>query len=279
MLESVLSQSFKQWELIVVDDGSEDSTADIVDEYAASDPRIRLASRGKRLGKAAAFNLAYAASTGECFVMLSGDDRLPADSLAVRWAAVSAVPEEALGLASFKLRTISGNRALEGMVLPRGHGASLSGGVLTMNRALAEVVFPVPEELPSEDIWLGEAASAVAQYHHKGQEVVLEYRMHPGNSNPRMKSFEVMSISIARRLEAYRLLAEDQRLPTTRQQRADWMGLYKLELLRRDGRTWKVLQSPSSSPIRRVAVASMSNRLLWWVRRTFYRSLSGWQGR
>ena len=40
--DSLLNQSFKDYELILVDDGSTDDTAHICEQYAAKDPRIRV---------------------------------------------------------------------------------------------------------------------------------------------------------------------------------------------------------------------------------------------
>ena len=44
-LESVLSQTYRNFEVIVVDDGSKDNTPDIVADYARRDSRIRLVNQ------------------------------------------------------------------------------------------------------------------------------------------------------------------------------------------------------------------------------------------
>ena len=41
-IESVLAQTYKEWEMIIVNDGSKDGGADIVRQYAAKDKRIKL---------------------------------------------------------------------------------------------------------------------------------------------------------------------------------------------------------------------------------------------
>lgn len=83
-IESVLSQTFADWELIVVDDGSTDGTPDLVESYR--DPRVRcvrLPHRGLR-GLAATYNAALRLGRGDLVAVLEGDDFWPADKLAVQ---------------------------------------------------------------------------------------------------------------------------------------------------------------------------------------------------
>lgn len=72
-LDSVLSQDFKEWECICVDDGSSDTTPLVLDEYAAKDGRIRVIHQVNG-GTGAARNTALKIARGEWLAMLDGDD-------------------------------------------------------------------------------------------------------------------------------------------------------------------------------------------------------------
>lgn len=70
-IDSVLSQSYQQFELILVDDGSTDETLNLVNKY--NDPRIRLISQANR-GLAGARNTGIDAARGIYVALLDADD-------------------------------------------------------------------------------------------------------------------------------------------------------------------------------------------------------------
>lgn len=71
-IASVLAQDYPNWELLIVDDGSEDDTAAVV--AAIGDPRVRYIA-GTGQGAAAARNIGLAAAGGEIFAYLDSDNQ------------------------------------------------------------------------------------------------------------------------------------------------------------------------------------------------------------
>lgn len=72
-IESVLAQSYSNWEMIVVDDGSKDSSASIVQDYVKKDARIQLVQQ-KNAGSAAARNNGIRKAKGQYIALLDADD-------------------------------------------------------------------------------------------------------------------------------------------------------------------------------------------------------------
>ncbi|MBM7090811.1 glycosyltransferase, partial [Streptomyces sp. S12] len=80
-LESVLSQSYPDLELIAVDDGSPDACGALIDEAAARDPRVRAVHLPQNAGPGPARNAGMERATGDYLVFLDGDDTLAPDAL------------------------------------------------------------------------------------------------------------------------------------------------------------------------------------------------------
>ncbi|MET7735033.1 bifunctional glycosyltransferase family 2 protein/CDP-glycerol:glycerophosphate glycerophosphotransferase [Streptomyces sp. NPDC005402] len=80
-LESVLSQSYEDLELIAVDDCSPDACGEIVDEFAARDPRVRAVHLAQNSGLGPARNAGTAEATGDYLLFLDGDDTLTPHAL------------------------------------------------------------------------------------------------------------------------------------------------------------------------------------------------------
>ncbi|MFE8946211.1 CDP-glycerol glycerophosphotransferase family protein [Streptomyces sp. NPDC007856] len=80
-LDSVLSQSYPDLELIAVDDCSPDACGAIIDEYAARDARVRPVHLAENQGLGRARNAGLAEATGDYLVFLDSDDTLTPDAL------------------------------------------------------------------------------------------------------------------------------------------------------------------------------------------------------
>lgn len=73
-LESILNQTFKDFELILMDDASSDATPEILKEYAEKDDRIHLILKQENQGLAVARNESVALAKGKYITFLDGDD-------------------------------------------------------------------------------------------------------------------------------------------------------------------------------------------------------------
>lgn len=87
-LESVLAQDYAPFEVIVIDDGSTDGTAQVVERY----PEVTCI-RQENAGASAARNTGIAAATGEWVANVDGDDWVPSTKLTVQMGYVQQHPE------------------------------------------------------------------------------------------------------------------------------------------------------------------------------------------
>lgn len=78
-VDTVLNQTYKNFELIIVDDGSTDNTLEILKEY--NDPRIRIIVNEKNRGVTAAKNCGFKQIKGEWFGPFDSDDELVPEAI------------------------------------------------------------------------------------------------------------------------------------------------------------------------------------------------------
>jgi glycosyltransferase involved in cell wall biosynthesis len=88
-IDSVLDQTFSNFELLVIDDGSDDGTKELVASYGS---RIRYVAQ-ENLGVAAARNTGIRAAAHDLLAFLDSDDRFTPEKLAVQAAAMTCQPE------------------------------------------------------------------------------------------------------------------------------------------------------------------------------------------
>jgi glycosyltransferase involved in cell wall biosynthesis len=195
-LGSVLAQTVRDVEAVVVDDGSRDGTVAIVERMAAADPRVRLV-RATHGGVAKARNRGLAEARGEFVVFLDQDDALERAALAAGIAVLEANPgrryahgllrfvgePDRWGRTTFPLADhVPATTFLEAFR----HTGALSPGQILARRAdvVAAGGFPEgPEYALADDraLWVGLAARGVMPAFHRT--VVLRYRRHAGQAS------------------------------------------------------------------------------------------------
>lgn len=79
-IESVIAQTYGKWEMLIVDDGSKDSSAEIIKKYVSKDSRIRLIQQ-TNVGSAAARNNGIRNCSGQYIALLDADDLWKPDFL------------------------------------------------------------------------------------------------------------------------------------------------------------------------------------------------------
>ncbi|MCM1495279.1 MAG: glycosyltransferase [Bacteroides sp.] len=95
-VQSVMEQSYSEWELIIVDDGSTDNTKDIVKPVLEQDVRIRYIYCPENKGQASARNTGIQAAQGEYVAFQDSDDCWLPDKLQLQMSMMKAHPEYGL---------------------------------------------------------------------------------------------------------------------------------------------------------------------------------------
>lgn len=199
-LRSVLAQTYRPVEIIVVDDGSSDRTAEIATEHAVG------VCRQPHGGPAAARNAGLAVARGAYWAIFDADDVMPPQRLSNQVAYLDEHPEAGmvLGLAEAFVTPGEPRPAHFNPVWDdgpyRGHW-----GTMLARRSVLDVVGPFNDALAlGEDVeWMARANDAGV---HAGQldQVCLRYRIHRGqtSSDPRanrLATLRVLRASVHRR--------------------------------------------------------------------------------
>jgi glycosyltransferase involved in cell wall biosynthesis len=133
-IESVLAQSFTDFELLIVDDRSTDGTPELVAGYC--DPRIRYLANATNLGPQGNWNRCLSEAQGRYFKLLPHDDVLRPDCLAQQVAVLDADTACSIALV-FSARTVIGP---EGKLLAQRGFPGASSGRLEARRVRRQCV-------------------------------------------------------------------------------------------------------------------------------------------
>lgn len=95
-VESVLNQTYKDFELIVINDCSKDKTADVLEKIAVKDARVRVLHNRENSGVSATRNYGVSEAQGEWIAFLDSDDMWRSDKLEKQIEVVKSHPEAVL---------------------------------------------------------------------------------------------------------------------------------------------------------------------------------------
>ncbi len=137
-IQSILQQSFQQLELILVDDGSKDSSRSICEKYAASDSRVRFLHQ-ENAGSSAAKNAGMAKAEGDYIAFTDADDTLDAQYLEHLYDGVEENGDVDVCIGNAAFTRVRGNEVLSRRTV------TLHGGLFT----LKEFMGYYPEYMPN----------------------------------------------------------------------------------------------------------------------------------
>jgi hypothetical protein len=185
-VESVLGQTLEDLELVAVDDGSQDGSRAILEEFAATNPRVRLLANDRNLGIAAALNRGWRAAKAQYVAVMHADDvALPERllrqaeflddhrSTAVVGGAATMIDADGRPISSMRFPTASG--VIRATLLQ--HNCLAHPSVMIRREALEAVGGYRFDIVDDYDLWL-----RLADHYELANlpESVILYRLHPG---------------------------------------------------------------------------------------------------
>lgn len=162
-IDSVLAQTFHDWELLVIDDGGSDRSIDIAAEYC--DPRIRIIAQRNR-GLAGARNTGIAHARGDYIALLDSDDRWLPEKLALHVIHLDAAPDVDVSYSASRFIDGAGN-ALRQTQTPRLHDITPqlilcrnpvgNGSAAVIRRSALDLIAFVHPDEPDRTCWFDES--------------------------------------------------------------------------------------------------------------------------
>lgn len=117
-VDSVLGQTFADWELLLIDDGSPDGSGALCDQYAAKDGRVRVVHK-ENGGVSSARNRGMDEAAGEYILFIDADDWIEPSACEKLYGALTGAGADSAGCAHWNIQP-TGEKTLEPAAMPAG---------------------------------------------------------------------------------------------------------------------------------------------------------------
>ncbi len=161
--ESILSQTFSELELLLIEDGSPDQSGALCDQIAAEDARVRVFHK-ENGGVSSARNLGMQEARGDYLAFADSDDWLPPDALSLLYHALKAAEADTAGGAHMRME-VDGHGEKEPGAMPAGVYAPSDIRTGIINRLVGERMGK-PGEVLNGFVWRFLFSKALIQAHH-----------------------------------------------------------------------------------------------------------------
>ena len=198
-IDSILDQSYSNFELIITDDRSSDKTIEIIKDYQQNDKRIKLYQNETNLGFVKNFEKAISLCTGDYIALTDQDDIWKKDKLktfienigenVLIYSDAILIDEHASDLGKELIRPTnnliagSNNRAflLENC---------MSGNTLMFKKELVQYILPIPDDVSFHDIWIAFVASTYGSIIFTDEPMTYYRRYSEQVTKKRVKNYE-----------------------------------------------------------------------------------------
>jgi glycosyltransferase involved in cell wall biosynthesis len=232
-VDSILAQTFTDFEFVIIDDGSTDATPEVLERYRRTDPRVRV-YRQENMGLTASLNRGRARARGEYLARMDSDDIAFRERLERQVEFLDRHPQVAL-VGSSVMRIDELGREIKWSACPTSHAEIIRAlteyncfthpSVMLRNDVLAAVggYREAYRQGQDYDLWL-----RLAEGHELANlaEPLLYYRVYAGQVSFRDLEQQIISVVGARAAARVRQLTGSDRTPAqgiiTREVLRDW---------------------------------------------------------
>lgn len=275
-IQSIINQTYKEFELFIVNDGSTDKTATIVEKYASIDKRIKFINQKEKIGKVAAYNLASKEIKGDWVYFMGADDELLPNSLEI-WNRTSRKLDCRKKIAiRGRMLVVSDNPKYNGLILPKNKKRmNFSGPLTLLSKGMHQFILPEPVQLPNEDNWWELCIRFFCDEQIAIDDIVVNYKIHNGNSIPRNSSFEKFSEKYHIRFNARELFLQRFYNELKKEEIEQLKNELLCEKYRYSGQTLKILSFHKISLFYKIRMLFFSKAFLYKIKIYFDRYFLG----